>query len=66
MTEGRVLEGVTPDAAAPISHCRSCSAPIWWGTTAAGRRNPFDVIDGVRTAISHFSTCPQANSWSKR
>lgn len=65
-TDGRVLDGVTIDETAFISHCRSCGAPIWWGKTPAGKRNPFDVQGDARTAVTHFSTCPQAKDWSKR
>lgn len=56
-TEGRVLSGVTIDQDAPIQRCRVCPAQIWFGRTAAGRSCPFDVVDGERTAITHFSTC---------
>ena len=66
MSEGRVLEGVEIDSGARIEHCRSCGALIWWGKTAKGKANPFDVVDGARTNITHFSTCPQAGQWSKR
>lgn len=54
------------EAAREVAHCRSCNAPVWWGETAAGKRCPFDVIDGARTQQSHFATCPQAVGWSKR
>jgi hypothetical protein len=66
MVEGRVLPGVDIDATAPVTQCRSCGALIWWGRTAAGKRCCFDVVDGARTAITHFSTCPDARGWSKR
>jgi hypothetical protein len=62
----RELAGVQIDAAARIQHCRSCGALVWWGKTAAGKPCPFDVVDGARTAVTHFSTCPQAKDWSKR
>lgn len=39
------------------SSCRSCGADIEWWTTPRGKKMPFD--DG--TAISHFSTCPNAD-----
>ena len=64
--EGRVLEGVEIDAQARIEHCRSCNALIWWGRTRAGKFNPFDVVDGARTAVTHFSTCPQSQAWSRK
>lgn len=66
MSEGRVLNGVAIDASAVIQHCRSCGALVWWGKTGKGKPCPFDVVDGARTAISHFSTCPDAKQWSKR
>ena len=74
MAEGRVLHGVEIPEDAPIQRCRSCGAPIWWGVTAGGRRCPFDVHlaetswtrgAAERTAITHFSTCPDARGWSK-
>jgi len=65
-TQGRELPGVEVDECARIEHCRSCGALIWWGKTAAGKPNPFDVVDGARTAVTHFSTCPQARTWSGR
>jgi len=55
--EPRVLPDVHIDQAAPIKHCGTCGAEIWWGWTANQRRNPFDVQGGVRTAITHWSTC---------
>lgn len=57
---------VEVDPFATIQRCRSCGAPVWWGKTAAGKWNPFDVVDGERTRVTHFSTCPQASQWSKR
>lgn len=49
-----------------VTRCRSCDAPIVWGLTRSGKRCPFDVVDGRRTETSHFTTCPQAKTWSKR
>jgi hypothetical protein len=66
MPEGRVLEGVRIDSQAFVVHCKSCGALIWWGYTPAGKANPFDVVDGARTAITHFSTCPDAPRWTKK
>jgi hypothetical protein len=63
---GRELRDIQIDQDAPIRHCESCGALIWWGFTATRKRNPFDVIDGARTAVTHFSTCPQAREWSRR
>lgn len=64
--EPRALDGVRIDPKAPVRHCGTCGGTIWWGFTRAGRRNPFDVVDGQRTAVTHFSTCAQAREWSRR
>jgi hypothetical protein len=45
--------------------CRSCHAPIAWGESATGRRTPYDVVDGQPTNVSHFTTCPDARTWSR-
>ncbi|HYW86613.1 MAG TPA: hypothetical protein VFB50_02505 [Chloroflexota bacterium] len=68
MTEqrGRELRDQMIDQNARIERCRSCHAPIWWGITAAQKLTPFDVFEGQRTAVTHFSTCPDAALWSKR
>lgn len=65
-TKGRVLEGVVIDREAPVERCRSCGASVWWGHTQAGKLCPFDIVDGERTAVSHFSTCRDADMWRKR
>ena len=61
----RVLEGVVIDESARVARCKVCGALIWWGTTAAGKRNPFDIQDGTRTAVTHFSTCPEVRQFEK-
>lgn len=43
-----------------VGSCRSCGAPVRWGETKAGKRNPFNP-DGT----SHFGTCPDAKRWSR-
>ena len=63
---GRELPDIYVDEHARIEACRSCGAPVWWGKPARGKANPFAVVDGVRTAVTHFSTCPDARDWSKR
>lgn len=63
---GRTLPGVPIPDEVKIQACRSCGHAIWWGTTLAGKRCPFDVEHGQPTTITHFSTCPQARSWTKR
>jgi hypothetical protein len=65
-SRGRELRDIHVDEHARIEYCRSCGAAVWWGRTAAGKPNPFDVVEGRRTAVTHFSTCPQARQWSKR
>jgi len=63
---GRVLDGVQIDHTARIERCRLCNAAIWFGRTRAGRSNPFDVVAGERTAVTHFSTCPRVRDWRNR
>jgi hypothetical protein len=57
------LRGIHIDDRAPIASCNYCGGPIWWGRTARGKRNPFDVHlepgHTERTAITHWSTCPE-------
>lgn len=48
-------------AAGDAAFCRSCGADIIWAITPKGARHPYDP-DGA----SHFGTCPDANSWSKK
>ena len=50
---------------ARIQACGSCGRAIWWGKTTNNKRNPYDVEGTMRTAISHFTTCPDAKQWSK-
>lgn len=57
---------VEVDPHAPLERCRSCGQWVWWGKTARGKANPFDVTNGVRTKVTHFSTCPDAKAWSKK
>ncbi|MDE2105017.1 MAG: hypothetical protein KGL39_47705 [Patescibacteria group bacterium] len=59
--------------------CRSCGAPIVWGKTQLGKPCPYD-LDAVTGGIvmvprktpgadprqSHFSSCPNARSHSKK
>lgn len=65
-----------------ISECRSCKAKIVWMVTTRGKNMPVDFDDRVRcfldftkprpiifnhkTMISHFSTCPNADSHRKK
>lgn len=51
------------DRAKPMTWglCRSCKAAIYWAATKQGKPHPLNE-DGT----SHFGTCPQAKSWSKK
>ncbi len=49
-----------------MEHCRSCGAPVMWGKTKSGKWCPFDVQNGEKTEVSHFTTCPDASKWSKK
>jgi hypothetical protein len=62
----RELDGVTIDERAPVRHCKVCPAELWFGYTKDGRRCPFDVVDGVKTTITHFSTCPGVRQFEKK
>jgi len=47
--------------------CRGCGREIeWWGTPK-GKRMPFNLmVDGeFSKAVSHFGTCPDAESFRK-
>lgn len=46
--------------------CRSCQAPIYWIQTMGGKRMPVDVPEAAGAdTVSHFSTCPERNTWRK-
>lgn len=56
-----------------ITRCRSCRAKVIWFKTEAGKRMPIDA-DTVEAEddeldlerhVSHFSTCPDADSWRR-
>lgn len=49
-----------------IESCRSCGVPIHFGLTLQGKPCPYNVINGVVTKESHFATCPDARTWSKK
>lgn len=65
-----------PDGMDP-AECRSCKAPIYWVTTATGKKMPVDrggeqkvfMKDGVghvvRVYQSHFVSCPNASQHRK-
>lgn len=64
----------------PVSECRSCQMEIVWLKTKAGKTMPVDASkeavmraemgllweSGVAGLVSHFETCPQAKSWSRK
>jgi hypothetical protein len=43
-----------------------CSGTIWFGRTKAGRPCPFDVVDGQKTTVTHFSTCPEVRQFERK
>jgi len=56
-----------------ITRCRTCRAQIIWFKTEAGKNMPVDA-DSVKPEddeldlsrhVSHFATCPQADSHRK-
>ena len=54
--------------------CRSCGSPIAWMKTRTGKHMPVDIKTTKpndteyepKRHISHFATCPQANTWRGR
>lgn len=62
-----------------VSLCRSCKAEVIWVRSPSGAwlildakpiPHLYEVTDGKVRAlrqvfVSHFTTCPQANEWSK-
>lgn len=59
----RTLDGVVIDETARAARCKVCGAPIWWGYTREKKRCPFDIVDDTRTAVTHFSTCPEVRQF---
>lgn len=49
-----------------LATCKSCGATIAWAKIPNGKNMPFDVVDGMRTDISHFDTCPNADDHRTR
>ncbi|WP_054537096.1 hypothetical protein [Herpetosiphon geysericola] len=54
-----------PRAAKDLAECQSCGATIAWAKTPNGKNAPFDVINGIRTDVIHFQTCPNADDHRK-
>jgi len=47
--------------------CRSCQQLVYFSLANSGKRTPFEVDDqGQPTRVNHFTTCPQAKTWSQR
>lgn len=51
------------NASALVKPCKLCGAPMYFGYTEAGKRCPYDVVDGEPTRVSHFTTCPKVGTW---
>ena len=50
---------------APVLPCRVCQKPVYFGWTAKGKRNPYDVDEeGEPTRVSHFTTCAEVRTWT--
>lgn len=46
------------------SVCKGCKKEIEWFTTPAGKKMPMDLMpEGSSPAISHWSTCPDRDSF---
>jgi hypothetical protein len=48
------------------ARCKSCQAEIEWHETPRGKKMPFNLMqDGNSLAITHFTTCPEADLFRK-
>jgi hypothetical protein len=48
------------------ANCRSCKAEIEWWETPTKKKMPFDLmLTGNAPAITHFTTCPNADAHRK-
>lgn len=49
------------------SACRGCGEEIEWWKTPGGKAMPFNPMKaGSDKAVTHFTTCPEADSFRKR
>jgi hypothetical protein len=49
-----------------VSRCKACQAEIEWFETPRAKKMPFNEMpSGNSLAISHFSTCPEADLFRK-
>ena len=66
----RVEFKITREQFANQGECRSCGAAIVWAKSAKGKNMPLDAAskvwrDGAYWLVSHFATCPEADSFRK-
>jgi hypothetical protein len=48
------------------ARCRSCQEEVEWYETPRGKKMPFNLMpDGNSAAITHFTTCPEADLFRK-
>lgn len=46
--------------------CRGCEAEVEWYETPRGKKMPFDLMpEGNSPAATHFTTCPEADTFRK-
>lgn len=46
--------------------CRGCGDDIEWWITPSGKKIPMNIMErGVSSAIAHWSTCSEADSFRK-
>lgn len=49
------------------SVCKGCRAEIEWWFTPKGGKMPFDLMqESTSPAVTHFSTCPNAEDFRRR
>ena len=49
-----------------VKPCKLCGAPMYFGYTDKGKRCPYDIVDGVPTRTSHFTTCPNVRQMDRK
>lgn len=53
------------------ANCRGCNAPVFWIDTNRDKKMPLDIrsaqreLDGRVTYLSHFATCPHADTFRR-
>jgi len=49
------------------SVCKGCKAEVEWWLTPKGKKMPFDLMQsGDSKAVTHFSSCPDAEDFRRR